>query len=360
MSELLKTALNTWHKKNGGRIVPFAGWEMPVQYTSILEEHKHTRTRASIFDISHMGEFLLSGPGATTALARIATQNLKTLMPGKCRYGFLLNESGGILDDLIIYRLSEERYMLVVNGACIDSDFAWIRAHLPEGLSFSNQSLDIAKIDLQGPEAYAVLSRIIPEVWNTLGYFSFREVEFDGFTLLVSRTGYTGELGYEFYLPWDKAEHLWTLLNADEAVRPAGLGARDTLRLEAGLPLYGQDLDSNHSPVEAGYKAMLTSEADFIGKSELNTVRERLIGLRIDGRRSARHHDEIFVGATKVGTVTSGSIAPSLGYCVAMGYVQAEVAEESAFTIKGSKTTMEARRVDMPFYTAGTARAKLV
>lgn len=359
MSELLKTPLNAWHKENGGRIVPFAGWEMPVQYTSILDEHKHTRTQASIFDITHMGEFLLSGPGATEALGRVATQNLATLAPGKCRYGFLLNERGGVLDDLIVYRLAEDSYMLVVNGACIESDFAWIGSHLPAGLSFTNKSFDIAKIDLQGPESFAVLTRIMSGDWATLGYFGFRELEFEGFTLIVSRTGYTGELGYEFYLPWDKAALLWDKLMADEAVQPAGLGARDTLRLEVGLPLYGQDLDTVHTPIEAGYGAMLKSEAEFIGKAELDTVRERLIGLRIDGRRSARHHDEVFVGETKVGVVTSGSIAPSLGYCVAMAYVRADMAEQAVFTIKGPKTVFTAIRADMPFYAAGTARTKL-
>jgi aminomethyltransferase len=359
MSELLTTPLHAWHKNNGAKMVPFAGWDMPVQYVGILEEHKHTRTRASIFDISHMGEFLLEGDGATTALAGIVTHNLATLTPGKCRYGFLLNEKGGVLDDLIVYRLETEKYMLVVNGACIDSDFAWIKAHLPAGLTFANQSFDIAKIDLQGPEAFDVLTRVMPADWAGLGYFGFCEVEFEGFKLIVSRTGYTGELGYEFYLPWNKAEVLWEKLMADESVRPAGLGARDTLRLEIGLPLYGQDLDTEHTPVEAGYGAMLKSEADFIGKPGLDTVRERLIGLRIDGRRSARHYDEVYVGETKVGMVTSGSIAPSLGYCVAMAFVRADMADQSAFTVKGPKTTLEAMRVDMPFYTAGTARKKL-
>ena len=359
MSELLTTPLHAWHKNNGARMVPFAGWDMPVQYVGILEEHKQTRTRASIFDISHMGEFLLEGSGATAALARITTHNLATLAPGKCRYGFLLNERGGVLDDLIVYRLAEERYMLVVNGACIDSDFAWIGRHLPEGLVFVNQSFEIAKIDLQGPESFDVLSRTLPGDWASLGYFGFRETEIDGFTLLVSRTGYTGELGYEFYLPWDKAQVLWDRLMADEAVRPAGLGARDTLRLEVGLPLYGQDLDTDHTPVEAGYGAMLKSEAEFIGKAGLETVRERLIGLRIDGRRSARHYDEVFVGEDKVGVVTSGSIAPSLGYCVAMAYVRADSADKTEFTVKGPRTTLAAVRADMPFFTAGTARRKL-
>lgn len=359
MSELLTTPLHAWHKNNGARMVPFAGWDMPVQYAGILEEHKQTRTSASIFDISHMGEFLLEGDGASQALSLIVTHNLATLAPGKCRYGFLLNDKGGVLDDLIVYRLGEEKFMLVVNGACIDTDFAWIQSRIPSNLTMGNQSFDIAKIDLQGPASYDVLSRIMPGDWASLGYFGFREVEFKGFKLIVSRTGYTGELGYEFYLPWNKAQVLWDGLMADERVRPAGLGARDTLRLEVGLPLYGQDLDPEHTPVEAGYGGMLKSEADFIGKAGLAEVREKLIGLRIDGRRSARHHDAVYVGDELVGAVTSGSIAPSLGYCVAMAYVRADAAEATAFTVKGPRTALEAVRVDMPFYTAGTARRKL-
>jgi aminomethyltransferase len=306
-----------------------------------------------------MGEFLLEGPGATEALATVVTHNLATLAPGKCRYGFLLSEKGGVLDDLIVYRLDTEKYMLVVNGACIDSDFDWIQKHVPASLTLLNQSFDIAKIDLQGPESFDVLARIMPGDWTNLGYFGFREVIFEDFRLMVSRTGYTGELGCEFYLPWDKAEVLWERLMADEAVRPAGLGARDTLRLEVGLPLYGQDLDTEHTPVEAGYGAMLKSEAQFIGKAGLATVREKLIGLRIDGRRSARHYDEVLLNGEKVGTVTSGSIAPTLGYCVAMAYVRADAADAPSFTVKGPKTTLEATRVDMPFYTDGTARRKL-
>lgn len=359
MSELLTTPLHAWHKNNGARMVPFAGWDMPVQYAGILEEHRQTRTSASIFDISHMGEFLLEGPGATQALSRVATHNLATLTPGKCRYGFLLNDQGGVLDDLIVYRLEEEKFMLVVNGACMDSDFAWIQGRIPAGLTLINQSFDIAKIDLQGPDSFDVLGRVMPGDWAGLGYFGFRETGFEDFRLLVSRTGYTGELGYEFYLPWDKAPVLWERLMADESVRPAGLGARDTLRLEVGLPLYGQDLDPEHTPVEAGYGAMLKSEADFIGKAGLDRVRERLIGLRIEGRRSARHHDQVYAGDELVGAVTSGSIAPSLGCCVAMAYVRADAAEVARFTVKGARTTLDAVRVDMPFYTAGTARRKL-
>lgn len=359
MSELLKTPLHAWHKAQGARMVPFAGWEMPVQYSGILDEHKHTRTQASIFDISHMGEFLLAGPGATQALDHLLTHNLSTLGTGKCRYGFLLNPQGNVLDDLIIYRLGTEKYMLVVNAACLDSDFSWISAHLPPELTLINQSQDIAKIDLQGPLSLAALSRVLPDDWTSLGYFSFREVMFEGSNLIVSRTGYTGELGYELYLPWETAESLWTRLLHDQSVLPAGLGARDTLRLEAGLLLYGQDLDAKHTPVEAGYAAMLTKETDFIGKDALDTIHERLIGLRLEGRRSARHGDEVWLGEVQVGHVTSGSFAPSLGYCVALAYVRPETAEQPTWTIKGPKTTLSATRADLPFYTAGTARAKL-
>jgi aminomethyltransferase len=225
MSELLTTPLHAWHKNNGARMVPFAGWDMPVQYAGILEEHKQTRTHSSIFDISHMGEFLLEGDGASAALSLVVTHNLATLAPGKCRYGFLLNDKGGVLDDLIVYRLEEEKYMLVVNGACIDSDFAWIQSRIPANLTLVNQSFDIAKIDLQGPASYDVLCRVMPSDWASLGYFGFRETAFEGFNLLVSRTGYTGELGYEFYLPWNKAAVLWERLMADQSVRPAGLGS---------------------------------------------------------------------------------------------------------------------------------------
>lgn len=358
MSSLLTTPLHDWHVANGARMVPFAGWSMPVQYRGILEEHKHTRTRASLFDISHMGEFLLEGPGATSALSRVVTHNLQTLAPGKCRYGFLLNERGGVQDDLIVYRLAEEKYMLVVNGARIDADFSWIAGLLPAGLCFLNQSDKTAKIDLQGPASFAALAAAIPDDWASLGYFGFRETRIEDFPLLVSRTGYTGELGYELYLPWDKAQWLWERLLNEPDVLPAGLGARDTLRLEMGLPLYGQDLDEEHTPVEAGYGAMLTSSEPFVGKAGLDAVRERLIGLRIEGRRSARPHDEVYLGDTRAGVVTSGSIAPSLGCCVALAYVRADLADASSFTIRAARTSLEAVRVEPPFYTEGTARKK--
>lgn len=360
METLHITPLNAWHKANGAKMVPFAGWEMPVQYSGILAEHQHCRTKACIFDICHMGEFSLKGPGAQAALAKAVTQNLATLAPGKCRYGFLLNADGGILDDLIVYCVGDDEYMLVVNGACAADDFATIAARLPKALVFTDISDTTAKIDLQGPKSFDVLSRLLPGDWTKLGYFSFVKADFDGVEMIVSRTGYTGELGYEFYLPAGKAEALWLKLTADPDVLPAGLGARDTLRLEMGYPLYGQDLDVEHTPAEAGYPGMLTSTADYVGKAKAFGVREKLIPLTIEGRRSARHYDTVCLpDGIEVGQVTSGSFSPSLGHCVALAYVTAEAAEGTDFVIKAARVELPAKRVDLPFFTGGTARKKL-
>uniref|UniRef100_A0A7C3WGJ7 aminomethyltransferase n=1 Tax=Fundidesulfovibrio putealis TaxID=270496 RepID=A0A7C3WGJ7_9BACT len=360
MDGLFITALNAWHKSHGAKMVPFAGWEMPVQYSGIIAEHQHCRTKACIFDICHMGEFSLQGPGAAQALAGAVTQNLETLAPGKCRYGFLLNESGGVLDDLIVYRLGPDAFMLVVNGACTDTDFAAIAARLPQGLAFQDISAATAKIDLQGPASLDVLTRALPGDWTGLGYFSFTKADFEGTEIIVSRTGYTGELGYEFYLPVDKALALWERLAADPDVLPAGLGARDTLRLEMGYPLYGQDLDTEHTPAEAGYEAMLTSPAEYVGKARAFDVRRKLVALSIEGRRSARHHDPVALpGGQVVGVVTSGSFSPSLGHGVALAYIDAAHAGAPAFVVKTARAELLAAPAQLPFYTGGTARRKL-
>ena len=353
---LQQTPLSAWHAQHGAKMAPFAGWDMPIQYEGIIIEHNHTRTMASVFDICHMGEFLFSGPGVKDALSRALTHSLDTLKPGRCRYGFLLTDRGGIVDDCIIYCLDEDRYMLVVNGACVDKDKATLLARLPQSIAFEDVSAKIAKIDLQGPKACEVLERLLGKSLRDLPYFAFRNEPWGGVDILVSRTGYTGELGYELYLPWDKAPALWEALLKDEVVKPAGLGARDTLRLEAGLPLYGHDLDEDHTPVEAGYEAMLTSTADFAGKNGLGRIDERLIALTLEGRRSARQHDAVCLpGGEQIGEITSGSFVPTLGHAVALAWVKAEAAE---YVIQASKTELPAKRAALPFYT-GTARIKL-
>lgn len=360
MEQPIPTPLSDWHRQHGAKMVPFAGFDMPVQYTSILAEHEHTRTKAAIYDICHMGEFHLSGQGAAAALSAIVTHDLDTLAPGKCRYGFLLNEQGGILDDLIIYCLGTDRYMLVVNGACEENDFSWIKDRLGTGPSFENISSTTGKIDLQGPESLDVLEAVVGGSWRELKYFSFVETTWRGKPLIVSRTGYTGELGYEFYLGWDQTPTLWESLLADARVKPGGLGARDTLRLELGYPLYGQDLDTAHTPVEAGYGAFLTKTGDYVGKAGLSTVREHLVPLRIDGRRSARHNDAVCLpSGEQVGVVTSGSFAPSLGHCIALAYVRDGAEKNEAFVIKAARAELPAVRAELPFYTQGSARKKL-
>ena len=356
---LLKTPLHDWHVSQKAKMAPFAGWDMPIQYTGIIAEHMQTREKAAVFDICHMGEFILKGAGAKDALAKALTINLDTLKIGRCRYGFLLNEQGGILDDLIVYHIDTDHYMIVVNAGCRGNDFAAIASRLPSSLSFTDVSDAMGKIDLQGPKSLEALERIQPGPWRQMPYFGMVHAEFGGKPLLVSRTGYTGELGFELYVPWDKTLALWEACLADADVAPAGLGARDTLRLEVGLPLYGQDLDDGHTPAEAGYSAMLTSAADYVGKANATNVREKLVGLSIPSRRSARHHDAVMLDGKQVGTVTSGSFAPSLGNSVALAYINADHADADAFVIVSGKNELAATRTDTPFYTKGTARIKL-
>ncbi len=360
MSELFVTPLTAWHKEQGAKMAGFAGWDMPIQYTGILAEHEHTRTKASIFDICHMGEFLISGDGAADALAKAVTHNIETLKTGKCRYGFLLNDQGNMLDDLIVYRLEENSFMLVVNGACAAGDFAALQERMPEGIVLEDISAATAKIDLQGPESLDVLEAVMEKSFRHLGYFSFEEHAFMGEKMLVSRTGYTGELGYELYLPWDKALPLWEKLLQDPRVKPAGLGARDTLRLEAGLPLYGHELDTKHNPTEAGMGKMLTSLVPFVGHEHAGNVHEVLLPLRIEGRRAARAGDVVTTSTgEEVGVVTSGSFAPSLGYVIAFAWVRVGAAGKTEFLVKAARASLPAQVVTLPFYAEGTARIKL-
>ena len=356
----LRTPLTSWHEARGAKMAPFAGWLMPIQYEGILAEHLHTRNHAGIFDICHMGEFRIEGPGAAEALSLAVSHNLETLAPGKCRYGFLLNDKGGVLDDGIIYRFGPESFMAVVNAACAANDLATLRARLPESIKITDISDETGKVDLQGPDSLDVLEKLMGQNFHDLGYFSFRESQWQGVPVLVSRTGYTGELGYELYLPAGKTEDFWKALLADERVKPVGLGARDTLRLEAGLPLYGHDLDEDHSPAEAGMGRMMTSQANYVGKEGAQVIREVLVPLKIEGSRAARHGDAVALpGGDAVGRVTSGSFAPSLGYVIAFAWVDAAHADKENFVVRAARTELPAVKVDIPFYKEGTARKKL-
>ena len=352
---LITTPLTAIHKNLGARLAPFAGWEMPIQYEGIMAEHNHTRSWACLFDICHMGEILVYGRNSASELGTLVTHDLEKAVPGKCSYGFMLTPAGTIRDDLIIYPLEPDRFMLVVNASRKQADLEHLKNNLSSGVRVSDMTMSTGKLDLQGPDSLKVLEEVIPGNWADLKYFHFTKTSLDGQELVISRTGYTGELGYEIYTPWDGVEALWNLILKDERVKPAGLGARDTLRLEAGLPLYGHELDENHTPAEGGYGFVLKSSARFMGKDKARVVNEQLTGLLIQGRRAARQGDLVLAGDKAVGKVTSGSFAPSLGHCVALAYIDKEYAGLSSFNIQRDKGALQAVKSDLPFY-KGTAR----
>ncbi len=359
-SSLRHTPLHSRHLAAGAKMAPFADFDMPIQYTSLIAEHKHARSQAAVFDICHMGEFTIRGAAAQQELENAVSHNLRTLKPGRCRYGFLLNDQGGVVDDCILYCMDTDWYMLVVNGSRVTVDFGLLQDRLPVSVELEDISDITAKIDLQGPASLEVLEKVFGRSFRDLAYFNFIRTDFDGVRILVSRTGYTGELGYELYLPAEKVGDLWDACVADDQVIPAGLGARDTLRLEMGLPLYGQDLDENHTPAEAGYDWLLISEADYVGKHGATRVREKLIGLSISGRQAARHGAQVATDdGTLVGVVTSGSFAPSLGHAVALAYVATDAAEQESFQVLAGKKPLPATKAQLPFYTQGTARMKV-
>lgn len=360
---MLQTPLYEWHKAHNAKMAPFAGWDMPIQYEDgILAEHTHTRESASVFDICHMAQFVAKGENVTELLKKAVTHNLDTLAAGKCRYGFLLTEQGTVIDDLIIYHIAENHYFLVVNAGCAEKDFKTLQDRLGAE-NIENISPKSGKIDLQGPKSLEVLEAVTKQNFHDLKYFSFTHIDYKGHKILVSRTGYTGELGYELYCPKEAVLTLWEDLLGHELVKPAGLGARDTLRLECGLALYGHELNEEHTLAESNLASMLNSEADYIGKEQTKIVRkDLLVPLKLEGRRTVRNGDAVIkeAGSSEViGTVASGSFAPSLGYAVAFAFVRKEFADQNEFVLKSGRTELCAQKTTAPFFTGGTARIKL-
>ena len=367
--ELLATPLLGRHLSLGARMVPFGGWNMPVQYgEGILAEHKYCREHVALFDICHMGEFRVRGSQVAADLDRILARAVLNQAIGTCRYNFLLNEQGGIMDDLIVYRLDEQEFYLVVNAGCRAGDAAWLQKHLSPETSFCDESDATAKLDLQGPEAAAILMRLGVANDALPAYYHWQNIVFQGVPVLLSRTGYTGELGYELYFPAEKAEYLWDILLQDGSVKPAGLGARDTLRLEMGYPLYGHEMDTDTTPVEAGFGAMLKLDQprNFIGCEVLRDpvkgkAKRQLLGFRLGSKRAARHGSVILFQGNEVGVVTSGAVAPSLDVAVAMGYVQAGLGlqPDDRVELDIGKVRLGASVSSLPFYQQGSARNKI-
>ncbi len=352
---MLKTPLYETHLALGAKMAPFGGWIMPIQYQGILLEHAHTRQAVSLFDICHMGEFMLQADAVSSGFDRLVTQSIAAMPNGVCRYGFMLNENGGVLDDLIVYRINQDSWMLVVNAATITADFAHLKKNLLSGYSLENVSDKMAKLDLQGPQSLDVLKGIFGPGVEKLGYYTFAEFKiFNQQSCIVSRSGYTGELGYEVYVANDYVVRLWELLLKDERVRPAGLGCRDTLRLEMGYPLYGQDLDADHTPVAAGFEKFVDFSKGFIGRDVLlkelkKGSAEHLIYFQADSRRSPRHGFDILKQDHPVGRVTSGSFSPSLGVGIGMGYVRADCPAGEQLLVKQGTVEIAVKVVKRPF-----------
>ena len=362
---LQRTPLHQLCRDSGGRMVPFAGWEMPVQFSGLIQEHKAVRERLGMFDISHMGVLRLEGPDPKTALQQLVPSDLHRIGPGEASYTVLLNESGGIRDDLIVYdcgSIDAERgaVVVVINAACADSDTAWIRERMePAGLTVTDLKNGGVLLALQGPEAIPLLEQLSGEDLSGLPRFGHRMVSISGLRepVFTARTGYTGEDGVELLLTADDGQTLWSLL-MDRGVPPCGLGARDTLRLEAAMHLYGQDMDSGTNPFEAGlgWLVHLEMPADFVGRPALEQTAasgpaKRLVGLKLQGRAIARHDYPVLHDGIRVGTVTSGTWSPTLEEAIALAYVPPALARpgtDLSVEIRGK--AQPATVVRRPFY----------
>lgn len=358
-----KTPLFDVHEKLGGKIVPFGGYLLPVQYgTGVITEHMAVRTRAGLFDVSHMGELMLEGPDAVANIQKICTTDISLMTDGQVKYAMMCNDNGGIVDDLVVYRMKEDKYMLVVNAGNHEKDAAWVAEHLFGDVKYGDISESLAQIALQGPQAQGILRKLCDNKYIPSQYYHFIErgivdIGIRKIDALISRTGYTGERGFELYCQTNDAVDLWNaLLSAGEAhgLIPCGLGARDTLRLEASMPLYGHEMNDDISPVEAGLPCKLDGK-DFIGKQAIisrGRPAVRRVGLKITGRGIAREQCPVYdVDDKVIGRVSSGTFCPFLGFAAAMAYIPAEGYEsgtEVLVDVRGRK--IEAVIVNLPFY----------
>jgi aminomethyltransferase len=355
-----RTPLYENHRRSGGKLVEFAGWEMPVQYSGLMEEHRAVRTAAGLFDVSHMGQVRVSGLGAEAYLQRLTPNDVAKLAPGRAHYSGLLDSEGHYLDDILVYRLGAAEFLVVVNASNADSDFAWMSSQSHPDASVVNVSDEWALIALQGPLAPAILAKLSADDLAAIKYYRFAEGRVAGKPAILSRTGYTGEDGFELYLSPADAPQIWdALLEAGrgDGLLPAGLGARDTLRLEAGMALYGHEIDATTSPWEAGLDWVVKMEkGEFIGRGALERERRagprrKLVGFEVTGRGIARQGHAILHDGERVGAVTSGTFSPTFERALGMAYVPAALAEiGTPVTIDVRGKAVEARLAPLPFY----------
>jgi aminomethyltransferase len=358
--ELRRTPLWSRHVAAGARMVPFAGFDMPVVYASILDEHRAVRARAGLFDVSHMGEVRLRGPAALELAQRLFTNDVAGTALGRVRYGLVCVDNGGVVDDVTLYRTGEREVLFCINASNIAADLAWLReVQARSGLDCADESDATGLLALQGPEALAITARLLPAGWKAPKRWHFAHAELAGIPVLLSRTGYTGEDGYEIFAPATRTAALWDALRAagGAALALAGLGARDTLRTEMAYPLYGHELDLEHDPVEAGLERFVAFGRGFIGDEALRKRKtegpsRRLVGLRLEGRQVARPGFRI-VTPDGDGVVTSGTFGPSVDAAIALGYVPAKFAAGAQLHVEIRGKHVPCKVVSTPFYKRG-------
>lgn len=340
------------HKSLGAKLVEFGGFEMPVQYTGIIEEHLAVRNAVGVFDVSHMGEFEVRGKDALPYLQKVTINDVSKLNDGKAQYSAMCYEDGGIVDDMLVYHL-EDRYLLVVNASNIPKDLEWLKSHLAGDVQLTDVSDKTALLAVQGPKSLATLQKLTEVDLSTVQYYHFTRGKVAGFPMIISRTGYTGEIGFEIYFDADvpTCEKVWRALfdaGKEFGIAPVGLGARDTLRLEMGFCLYGNDIDQNTNPLEAGLGWITKiDKGEFIGKEALVKTKKaglkrRLVGFTLPDKTLARHGYSVTQNGSTVGQVTSGTFSPSLHRGIAMGYVAKE------FVSPGTTVHVQIRGKDVP------------
>lgn len=362
MAQLKRTPLFETYSKYGGKTIDFGGWELPVQFSSIKEEHEAVRTKAGLFDVSHMGEIFVSGAGSLDYLQHLVTNDVSKIQDGQAQYTAMCYEDGGTVDDLLVYKLADEHYLLVVNASNIEKDYEWMEQSKTENITLDNASERYGLLALQGPLSEKVLQRLTEEELSTIKPFRFKQdVKVAGQKVILSRTGYTGENGFEIYAGPEALTVLWEKILEEgqkEGVLPVGLGARDTLRFEACLALYGQELSKDITPLEAGinFVVKLKKEQDFSGKQALAAQKEagiprKLVGIEMIDKGIPRHGYPVYAGDQQVGEVTTGTQSPTLKKNIGLALVSSEHAElgiELEVEIRNKR--LKAKTVETPFY----------
>lgn len=358
-NELKRTPLFDEYAKHGGKTIDFGGWDLPVQFSSIKEEHDAVRNRAGLFDVSHMGEIFVEGPAALNYLQKLLSNDISKIQTGGAQYTAMCYETGGVVDDLLTYKLDDNRYLLCVNASNIEKDYAWMLEHAEGDVTITNKSDEYAQIALQGPLAQEVLQALTDFDLSAISYFKFKDnVNVAGESVLVSRSGYTGEDGFELYGTPEAIVTLWRKILEDERVIPTGLGARDTLRFEACLPLYGQELSQDISPLEAGigFVVKLAKDPQFIGQAALIAQKEaglprKSIGIEMIDKGIPRHGYKVFKGGKEIGEITTGTQSPMTKRNIGLALIDATFAEvgiELEIEIRGKM--LKAVTVETPFY----------